>query len=93
MGDAETGRYAIAGHHCESGDVIARAVPLAAPRPGDVIAVPTTGAYHQALASTYNLYGRPAAVLVEGGSATLVTRRETTADLLARELVPAVDPS
>lgn len=93
MEGAETARYEIAGHHCESGDVIARGVALAGPRPGDVIAVPTTGAYHQALASTYNLYGRPAAVLVEGGRATLVTRRETTADLLARELVPTADPS
>jgi diaminopimelate decarboxylase len=82
-----SGRYALAGRHCESGDVLAWDIPLAAPRPGDVIAVPMTGAYHQSMASTYNGFGRPAAVLVEGGSARLVTRRETVDDLLARELV------
>jgi diaminopimelate decarboxylase len=67
--------------------VLAWDVPLAAPRPGDVIAVPMTGAYHQSMASTYNGFGRPAAVLVEDGAARLVTRRETVDDLLAREIV------
>ena len=85
-GATATGRFDLAGHHCESGDVIARDVHLPDPRPGDVVAVPMTGAYHQSLASTYNLYGRPAAVLVENGASTLVTRRETIDDLLAREL-------
>jgi diaminopimelate decarboxylase len=82
-----SGSYALAGRHCESGDVLAWDVPLAAPRPGDVIAVPMTGAYHQSMASTYNGFGRPAAVLVEDGAVRLVTRRETVEDLLARELV------
>jgi diaminopimelate decarboxylase len=44
-----------------------------------------TGAYHATMASTYNAFGRPAAVLVDGGEATEVTRRETPDDLLARE--------
>ncbi len=85
-GEPASGQFDVAGHHCESGDVIARDVPLADPRPGDVVAVPMTGAYHQSLSSTYNLYGRPAAVVVGDGDATLVTRRETIDDLLAREL-------
>ena len=85
--DAEAdGRYAVAGRHCESGDVIAAEVPLAAPAVGDLVAVPVTGAYHQSLATPYNLFGRPASVLVDGGEARLVTRRETLDDLLAREL-------
>jgi diaminopimelate decarboxylase len=81
-----TGAYALCGHHCESGDVLAWDVPLPDPRPGDLIAVPVTGAYHQSMASVYNQYPRPAAVLVDGGEATLITRRETTDDVLAREL-------
>ncbi len=81
-----TGRYRIAGRHCESTDVLAEDVPLAAPVVGDVIAVPATGAYHQTMAHTYNLFGRPAAVLVDGGDARVITRRETVDDLFARDV-------
>ena len=81
-----TGRYRIAGRHCESTDVLAEDVPLAAPAVGDVIAVPATGAYHQTMAHTYNLFGRPAAVLVDGGDARVITRRETVDDLFARDV-------
>ena len=37
------------------------------------------------MASNYNAFGRPAAVVVDAGRATEITRRETSADLLARE--------
>jgi diaminopimelate decarboxylase len=80
-----TGRYAIAGRHCESTDVVAEDVPLADPVVGDVIAVPATGAYHQSMAVPYNLFPRPAAVLIDGGEVVEVTRRETIEDLLRRE--------
>ncbi len=86
LDDPATGRYAVAGRHCESGDILALDVDLPSPRPGDLVAVPMTGAYHATMASNYNQFGRPAAVLVDGGAATLVTRRETAADLLAREI-------
>ena len=65
--------------------MLALDVPLPDPRPGDLIAVPVTGAYHASMASTYNAFGRPAAVLVDDGAATEITRRETSDDLLARE--------
>jgi diaminopimelate decarboxylase len=38
------------------------------------------------MASTYNLLPRPASVMVAGGEARLIQRRETVDDLLAREL-------
>ena len=72
----------MAGRHCESGDVLAWDVALPAPAVGDLIAVPVTGAYHQSMASTYNCFPRPAAVLVDDARARLVTRRETVADLV-----------
>ena len=75
----------IAGMHCESGDVLIDDVILSPPRRGDVLAVPATGAYTLAMASNYNGVGRPAAVLVGGGSAALIRRRETIDDLLALE--------
>ncbi len=75
----------VAGMHCESGDVLIDDVSLPEPRRGDLLAVPATGAYTLAMSSNYNGVGRPAAVLVSGGEARLVRRRETVDDLLALE--------
>ena len=75
----------VAGMHCESGDVLIDDVDLPAPRRGDLLAVPATGAYTLALSSNYNGVGRPAAVLVHDGAARLIRRRETVDDLLALE--------
>jgi diaminopimelate decarboxylase len=81
-----TGAYAVAGKHCESGDVLIERVELPEPERGDVLAVPVTGAYTLAMSSTYNAVPRPAAVLVHDGRARLIRRRETVADLLAYEV-------
>ncbi|HEX4493024.1 MAG TPA: diaminopimelate decarboxylase [Acidimicrobiia bacterium] len=76
----------IAGKHCEQGDLLVRdaSVPddLAV---GEVLAVPVTGAYGHSMASNYNRVTRPAVVFVRDGDARVVVRRETEADLLARE--------
>jgi diaminopimelate decarboxylase len=77
--------FAVAGKHCESGDVLIERVELPRPRRGDVLAVPVTGAYTLAMASTYNAVPRPAAVLVGDGEARLIRRRETVDDLLSLE--------
>jgi diaminopimelate decarboxylase len=77
----------IAGRHCEAGDVVAADVPLPADiRPGDLVAVPGTGAYTHSMASNYNLIGRPPVVAVADGAARLLIRRETTTDLLVRDI-------
>ena len=78
--------YAIAGKHCESGDVLIERVRLPEPRRGDLLAVPATGAYTLAMSSNYNGVPRPAVVLVADGAARLIVRRETIEDLLAREV-------
>jgi diaminopimelate decarboxylase len=80
------GVYRIAGKHCESGDVLIEGAELPQPRPGDVLAVPATGAYTLALGSTYNGVPRPAVVLVADGETRLVRRRETVDDLLRFEV-------
>lgn len=82
---APAGAFAVAGKHCESGDVVIERVELPEPERGEVLAVPATGAYTLAMSSTYNAVPRPAAVLVAGGEATLIRRRETVDDLLAYE--------
>jgi diaminopimelate decarboxylase len=79
-------RYTIAGKHCESGDILIEGIGLPELRPGDVLAVPATGAYSASMASTYNALPRPAAVMVDDGQARLIVRRETVDELLAREV-------
>jgi diaminopimelate decarboxylase len=76
----------VAGMHCESGDVLVRDVPLDDPRPGDVLVVPATGAYGHAMANNYNALPRPPVVFCRGGDARIVVRRETYADLTARDV-------
>lgn len=76
----------IAGRCCESGDLIARdvLVPEDVQR-GDIIAVCTTGAYNYSMASNYNRIPRPPVVMLSGGeqgSARVVVRRETLADII-----------
>ena len=78
--------YSIAGKHCESGDVLIERVMLPELHPGDLLAVPVTGAYAASMASNYNQLPRPAAVMVAGGEARLVQRRETVDDLLSRDV-------
>ncbi len=82
-----TGEFRIVGKHCESGDVLIERVALPEPRRGDVLAVPATGAYTLGMASNYNGVPRPAAVLVGGGEARVILRRESVDDLLAREIL------
>jgi diaminopimelate decarboxylase len=79
------GAYTVCGKHCESGDVLVERAALPAPRRGDLLAVPATGAYTLAMASNYNAVPRPAAVLVADGSARLIRRRESLDDLLGFE--------
>ena len=79
------GQYTVCGKHCESGDVLIDRIALPAPRRGDVLAVPATGAYTLGMGSNYNGVPRPAAVLVAGGEARLIRRRETVDDLLMLE--------
>jgi diaminopimelate decarboxylase len=77
----------IVGKHCEAGDIIVKDefVPgdLA---PGDLMAVPGTGAYCRSMASNYNHALRPPVVAVKDGAATVVVRRETEDDLLRTDV-------
>jgi diaminopimelate decarboxylase len=77
--------YAVAGKHCESGDLLIERVELPEPHRGDILAVPVTGAYTMAMSSTYNAVPRPAVVLVGDGASRLIRRRETLDDLLGLE--------
>ncbi|MDP9345882.1 MAG: diaminopimelate decarboxylase [Actinomycetota bacterium] len=79
-------RCHLVGKHCESGDVIVKDADLADPRPGDIVVTPATGAYGFAMANTYNGALRAPVVFVSDGAARVVVRRETYADLWARDV-------
>lgn len=84
--DAEPALIRLAGKHCESGDIVVSADYLPGDvAPGDLVAVPATGAYCWSLASNYNYLGRPPVVAVRDGVARVIVRGETEADLLARD--------
>ena len=76
----------IAGKFCESGDILAKDAELPDLAPGDLIAIPASGAYQIAMESNYNLAQRPAVVMVNDGAPRLIRRRQTLDDLLALEL-------
>jgi diaminopimelate decarboxylase len=76
----------VVGKHCESGDVLIRETTLPGPRPGDVLAMPVTGAYVYAMANNYNGVPRAPVVFCSGGAARAVVRRETFEDLYGRDV-------
>jgi diaminopimelate decarboxylase len=83
----------VVGRHCESGDIVVRHAWLPSDlAPGDLLAVPATGAYCRSLASNYNHVPRPAVVAVsargngERGAARPIIRRETLDDLLSLDI-------
>jgi diaminopimelate decarboxylase len=67
-------------------DVLAAGAQLPAVGPGDLLAVLDTGAYQDAASSNFNAMPRPATVLVTGDHAAVVKRRETIADVFARDV-------
>lgn len=77
----------VAGKHCESGDILVYADYLPGDvHPGDLLAIPATGAYCWSLASNYNYLTRPPVVAVKDGVARVIVRGETEEDLLARDM-------
>lgn len=84
--DAAPALVRVVGKHCESGDVVVDAEYLPGDvAPGDLLAVPATGAYCFSLASNYNYVPRPPVVALRGGEARVIVRGETIDDLLARD--------
>jgi diaminopimelate decarboxylase len=74
----------ISGRYCESGDVLIERVILPQMRGGDLLLLPTAGAYCLPMASNYNLVPRPAVILIDEQQIWQMERRETYADLLMR---------
>ena len=76
----------VAGPYCESGDVVIEDLSMPEVHEGELIAIPVAGAYHLSMSSNYNGARRPAVLWLEEGMAREILRRETTKDLLQRDL-------
>ena len=74
----------VVGPVCESGDWLGRERELAV-KPGDRLAVMSSGAYAMTMASNYNTRPRGAEVMVDGSSVHLIREREQVPQLFAGE--------
>ncbi len=86
MSDEPEETITLAGKFCESGDFLIRDIDLPVLASGDIVALPSSGAYAPAMASNYNTNPRPAIVMVKGGEATLIRRRETYEDMMRADI-------
>ena len=77
----------VSGKACET-DTLIPSICLAAPQPGDILAVLHTGAYNYSMSSNYNRLCRPAVVLLKGDQSAVLVERETYDDLIAHDKVP-----
>jgi diaminopimelate decarboxylase len=87
VGDGEPTNVTIAGKYCESGDILARDVSLASVSAGDIIAMPVSGAYSIPMSSNYNMVPRPTIVMVKGGKARPIRKRESYKDLMRLDAI------
>ena len=85
--DEEKERVTIAGKLCESGDILIRDIYLPHLESGDIIAIPSSGAYCLAMASNYNSALKPAIVMVKDGKARLIRQRESYEDLISHDVL------
>ena len=76
----------IAGKFCESGDILIRDIELPRLAAGRSAGDPDGRRVHPGDGQQLQLARRPAVVLVRDGQARLIQRRETYADLVARDL-------
>ena len=77
--------YDIVGPVCESTDMFGSDRRLNQLEVGDLLAILDAGAYGSAMSSNYNRRPLPAEVIVDGGEARLIRRRQTVDDQLALE--------
>ncbi len=83
----------IVGPVCESADFLARDRRLARPRPGELLAIMSAGAYGFVASSNYNSRPRAAEILVDGDKIHLVRERETYSALIRGEHIPELRAS
>lgn len=86
--DAVRARVDVVGPVCETGDYLALDREMAVPKPGDLLAVMSAGAYGATQSSTYNSRPLVAEVLVDGDRMAIVRPRESVEALIAQDRAP-----
>ena len=77
----------VCGKCCESGDIIIKNAHLPKAKPGDILAVMSTGAYNYSMSSNYNRLPRPALVTVNNGKSKIMIKRETYEDIIKNDVL------
>ena len=80
-------KVTIAGKCCESGDILIKDVYMADLEAGDILIVPTTGAYGYSMSSNYNKIPKPAVISVQNGESRIICKRQSYEDLIELELM------
>ncbi len=80
--------YTIAGKCCESGDILIRDIKLPELCSGDILCVPSTGAYHYSMASNYNRNFIPPVVAVKNGKSDYMIKPQTYEDIIRNDRIP-----
>lgn len=83
--NASKEKVTISGKCCESGDILLTDVEISEAKSGDLLVVPTTGAYGYSMSSNYNKIPKPAVVLVKNGTSKLICKRESYEDVIRNE--------
>jgi diaminopimelate decarboxylase len=86
--DAEAIVCDVVGPVCETGDFLARNMSLPRPRPGDLLAVYSAGAYGAVLSSTYNSRLLVPELLVDGERWAVVRPRPSYEELIGLDRLP-----
>lgn len=81
-------KVTIAGKFCESGDILIKDINLPELEEGDILCVFNTGAYNYSMASNYNRFQKPAAVLVNNSQSDIIIIRESLDDLVSHDVIP-----
>ena len=91
LGDAGTPHIKadVVGPVCETGDYLALDREMALPKPGDLLAVGSAGAYGAVQAGTYNSRLLVPEVLVKGGDFHVIRPRGTYEELIGLDSIPA----
>lgn len=77
---------AIAGHCCESGDLLSKNAEIQQCEQGDILAVLATGAYNYSMSSNYNRLQKPAVVMLYNNKASIAVKRETLEDIVRNDI-------
>ena len=86
--DARTEPFDVVGPVCETGDTFATQRPLVPPKPGDLMAILSAGAYGAAMSSSYNTRPLIPEVLVDGQLSAVIRPRPSYDEILGQDRIP-----